>query len=52
LGVDYVGVLIEHHQGLAPAAALAEGVHGFAQAVHLIPRHWDLTLLNPLHGML
>jgi hypothetical protein len=50
--VDDVGVLVEHHQGLASAATLAQGVHGLAQTVHLVPLHGDLTLLDTLHGML
>jgi len=50
--VDDVGILVEHHQGLASTAALAEGVHGLAQAVQLIPLHWDLTLLDALQGVL
>jgi hypothetical protein len=49
--VDYVGVLVEHHQGL-PAAALAEGVHGLAQSIQLASIHWNLALLDALHGVL
>ena len=49
--VDDVGVLVEHHQRLS-TAALAEGVHGLAQAVHLVPLHRYLTLLDTLQGML
>jgi len=50
--MDDVCVLVEHHQGLASTAALAEGVHGLAQAIHLVPLHGDLTLLDSLQGVL